>query len=64
MDQIQALVARYAQGWTQEATEIDTYLARQVADDRHREVIGPLVPASGGSGVLLAEGHEVASWGD
>ncbi|WP_338082350.1 serine hydrolase [Ferrimicrobium acidiphilum] len=64
MDELQKLVDRYGQAWTEEAVEIDAYLARQVSDDSHREVIGPLVPASGGSGVVLVEGREVASWGD
>ena len=50
--------------WTRSAADIDTYLAAQVADDSHREVVGPLLAASGGSGVVRVGGQAVASWGD
>ena len=50
--------------WTRAAADIETYLAAQVADDSHREVVGPLLGASGGSGVVLVGGRNVASWGD
>ena len=50
--------------WTRPAADIETYLATQVADDSHREVVGPLLAASGGSGVVLVGGQDVASWGD
>ncbi|AXB48439.1 serine hydrolase [Amycolatopsis albispora] len=39
------------------------YLARQVKDRSHREVLGPLLPASGASGVILHKGQEIAAWG-
>jgi CubicO group peptidase (beta-lactamase class C family) len=64
IDRVQTLVAHYAQTWTEEAIEIDTYLASQVSDDSHREILGPLKPASGASGVVLLDGREAASWGD
>ena len=50
--------------WTRAAADIETYLAAQVADVSHREVVGPLLAASGGSGVVLVGGRAVASWGD
>jgi CubicO group peptidase (beta-lactamase class C family) len=50
--------------WTEAAADMDTYLAGQVADVSHTEVIGPLLGASGGSGVVRFAGREVASWGD
>jgi len=50
--------------WTEAAADMDTYLAGQVADASHTEVIGPLLAASGGSGVVRFAGREVASWGD
>ena len=43
---------------------METYLASQVADVSDREVIGPLLPASGASGVVRVGGVEVATWGD
>jgi len=49
---------------TEAATDMNTYLAGQVADASHTEVIGPLLGASGGSGVVRFAGREVASWGD
>ena len=52
-----------SRGWTQAAVDIEAYLADQVSDDTHREVIGPPLPASGGSGVVLVGGEEVATWG-
>jgi CubicO group peptidase (beta-lactamase class C family) len=50
--------------WTSAAADIDTYLAAQVSDDSHREVVGPLLAASGSSGVVRVGGQEVAAWGD
>ena len=50
--------------WTSGAADIEAYLAAQVSDVSHRQVIGPLVSATGTSGVVQVEGNEVASWGD
>lgn len=50
--------------WTSAAQDIGTYLAAQVADATARDVIGPLLAASGGSGVVLYRGREVGRWGD
>lgn len=54
----------YASRWTREAVDIEAYLARQVSDTSHRAVVGPLLPASGASGVVLVDGEQVAGWGD
>lgn len=43
---------------------MDEYLSAQVDDATHREVVGPLLPAQGGSGVVRVGGREVAAWGD
>lgn len=44
--------------------DIAAYLARQVGDESHREVLGPLLAGSGASGVVVHCGQEVGSWGD
>ncbi|UMP03663.1 serine hydrolase [Amycolatopsis sp. EV170708-02-1] len=44
--------------------DMASYLESQVADASHREVIGPVLPASGASGVVVHGGERVASWGD
>ena len=58
------VVGRFSESWTRAAVDIDAYLAEQVADDSHREVVGPLLAASGGSGVVRVAGRVAASWGD
>lgn len=40
------------------------YLARQVGDESHRDVLGPLLPGSGPSGVVVHCGRTIGSWGD
>ena len=50
--------------WTRAAADIETFLATQVSDTSHREVVGPLLPATGASGVVRVAGREVAAWGD
>ena len=50
--------------WTRAAADIETYLAGQVEDASHREVLGPLLAATGASGVVQVGGREVAHWGD
>ncbi|MEU5022972.1 serine hydrolase domain-containing protein [Streptomyces milbemycinicus] len=44
--------------------DMASYLAAQVADDSHREVIGPLLDGQGASGVVVRRGAVLASWGD
>ena len=58
------IVERCGARWTSAASDIETYLAAQVADSSHRDVVGPLLAASGSSGVVRIGGREAASWGD
>lgn len=44
--------------------DMRSYLASQVADDSHREVVGPLLDGRGASGVVVRRGVVLASWGD
>jgi CubicO group peptidase (beta-lactamase class C family) len=46
------------------AADIETYLTAQVSDTSHREIVGPLRPSAGASGVVWVHGEEVAKWGD
>ncbi|MHB2028599.1 MAG: serine hydrolase domain-containing protein [Acidimicrobiales bacterium] len=50
--------------WTIGAADIETYLAAQVSDTSHREIVGPLRASTGTSGVVWVHGKEVAKWGD
>lgn len=61
---LEQVVRRAGDRWTAAAADIETYLAAQVSDAAHREVVGPLLPATGASGVVLVGGRRVASWGD
>lgn len=58
------VIERDTREWTESARDIDSYLASQVEDTGDREVIGPLLAATGGSGVVRFGGREVARWGD
>ncbi|MFG2098511.1 serine hydrolase domain-containing protein [Streptomyces sp. NPDC048612] len=44
--------------------DMASYLAAQVSDDSHRDVVGPLLDGQGAGGVVLRRGVVVASWGD
>ncbi|MEV6127365.1 serine hydrolase [Streptomyces violaceusniger] len=44
--------------------DMESYLAAQVADASHREVLGPLLSGDGPSGVVLRRGEVLARWGD
>jgi CubicO group peptidase (beta-lactamase class C family) len=44
--------------------DMASYLADQVADTSHREVIGPLLDGRGASGAVVRRGTVIASWGD
>ncbi|WP_245607119.1 serine hydrolase domain-containing protein [Pseudonocardia spinosispora] len=59
----EAIAARTGR-WTRAAADMRTYLAAQVTDTDHTEVVGPLLDAGGGSGVVRFAGREVATWGD
>ena len=62
--ELSRVVARCPDRFTSGAADIETYLAAQVSDVSHRQVIGPLVSPAGASGIVQVEGNEVASWGD
>ncbi|WP_344583706.1 serine hydrolase domain-containing protein [Streptomyces lunalinharesii] len=44
--------------------DMASYLAAQVSDATHREVVGPLLDGQGASGVVVRRGTVIASWGD
>jgi CubicO group peptidase (beta-lactamase class C family) len=44
--------------------DMAAYLDRQVADETNREVLGPLLAASGASGCVIHADETVATWGD
>ncbi|MFG2552676.1 serine hydrolase domain-containing protein [Streptomyces sp. NPDC048581] len=44
--------------------DMASYLADQVSDASHREVIGPLLDGQGAAGVVVRRGAVLASWGD
>lgn len=44
--------------------DMRSYLASQVSDVSHREVLGPLLDGQGASGVVVRSGVVLASWGD
>lgn len=44
--------------------DMASYLAAQVSDTSHREVVGPLLDGQGASGVVVRGGTVIASWGD
>lgn len=58
------VVREFGTRWTRDAADIETYLAAQVSDTSHREIVGPLLAASASSGVVWVGGLEVAAWGD
>jgi CubicO group peptidase (beta-lactamase class C family) len=43
---------------------IDEYCAAQNRDESHRDVVGPQLPGTGASGVVMCDGVVVAEWGD
>lgn len=44
--------------------DMASYLAAQVSDVSHRNVVGPLLAGGGASGVVVRRGAVIASWGD
>jgi len=61
---VAAACARQAGRATPGIEDMASYLAAQVADASHREVVGPLLPGSGASGVVVHRGRTVGEWGD
>ncbi|MEU3453680.1 hypothetical protein ABZ671_08760 [Micromonospora sp. NPDC006766] len=64
LDAVRAAVARQAERVTEGIQDIARYWDAQVADESHREVIGPLLTGTGASGVVRHHGEVVATWGD
>jgi len=60
---VRAAVVRQRRLVTPGIENMPEYHARQVHDESHREVIGPLLPATGASGVVLLGGRLIADWG-
>lgn len=56
--------ARQALRATAGTDDMASYLAAMVADEAHHEPLGPLLPGSGPSGVVVHRGWVVAQWGD
>ncbi|MPY57949.1 serine hydrolase domain-containing protein [Streptomyces spongiae] len=44
--------------------DMASYLAAQVSDVSHRDVVGPLLDGRGASGVVVRRGAVIASWGE
>lgn len=61
---IQESVARQNRCVTAGIEDMAEYLSRQNGDGSHRQVIGPLLAASGASGVVVHRGWVIAEWGD
>lgn len=61
---IERAAAAQARRGTPGVDDIAAFLARQNHDDAHREVLGPLLPGGGPSGVVLVGGRVLAEWGD
>ena len=55
---------RHSQRPTPGIQNISAYLSRQVADESHRDVIGPLLAGDRASGVVTHAGEVVATWGE
>lgn len=61
---VAAACARQALRATPGTDDMAAYLAAMVADEAHNEPLGPLLPGSGPSGVVVHRGCIVAEWGD
>jgi CubicO group peptidase (beta-lactamase class C family) len=61
---IRESVARQSRYVTAGIGDLPEYLSQQNGDRSHRQIIGPLLPASGASGVIVHQGWVIAEWGD
>ncbi|WP_410584663.1 hypothetical protein [Amycolatopsis sp. lyj-108] len=61
---VHAAAAAQVERVTPGIDDMRAYLASQVKERSHREVLGPLWPASGTSGVILHGGERIAAWGE
>lgn len=64
IEAVRDAVAKQGRRVTQGIEDMPGYLAQQVSDQSHREILGPLLPASGASGVVVHRGWVIAEWGD
>src|SRR5262249_28495200 len=63
-DAVRDAVRRQADRATQGIEDMYAYMARHVRDKSHREVVGPVRPAKGASGMVVHRGRSIATWGD
>ena len=61
---VELAVAEQASRRVSGVGDMAAYLATQVGDVSHRDVLGPLLDGSGPSGVVVRRGTVLASWGD
>lgn len=61
---VELAVAEQASRRVSGVGDMAAYLATQVGDMSHRDVLGPLLDGSGPSGVVVRRGTVLASWGD
>ncbi len=61
---VETAVAQQAARPVDGVGDMASYLATQVGDASHRDVLGPLLDGSGASGVVVRRGAVLASWGD
>ncbi len=64
MASVRAACERQAARPVEGIDDMVDYLARQVDDESHRDVIGPLLAGSDASGLVVHSGLAVGSWGD
>jgi CubicO group peptidase (beta-lactamase class C family) len=60
---IQAAVERQAARVTPGIDDLERYCRQQMQDPTHRELLGPVRPATGASGLIVHQGRTVARWG-
>ncbi len=64
LEAVRDAVAAQSRRVTPGIGDMKDYLAKQVADASHREVVGPLLPGSSASGVVVHRGWVIGQWGD
>lgn len=61
---VAAACAAQAARQTEGIHDMAAYLAAQVSDESHREVVGPLLAGTGASGLVRHGGRTIGEWGD
>jgi CubicO group peptidase (beta-lactamase class C family) len=64
LEVVRGAVAAQSRRATPGIEDMESYLAQQVGDTSHREVLGPLRPGTGASGVVVHRGWVIGQWGD